>query len=316
MATSVFKEHFSLLEQEYKVFVAGIPSTLKFRSLNKYFSMIGPITRIESMNKGKNGRYQNYSIPDQTCHKGYCVIVTQDLATYHSILNGSHELLGRALMCTKYLKKGELINHNQSVNQQRLLLKNVPPTLSESNLKKFLEDKYGSIRIIYAFKTQKTKGTQLTVRPNKNLTTYSVTFDDPQSALMLSKNGEFIGPNGCLISASPFKSYSKEHKKDPRSGTELNRQLNFNRVESDEEMHEKSQAYASDNIVSPDGWPKHWPGSMFPKSTSLEEIHINHHIKPTSRAYYINNKHRIVSKSNENTLNILNITLNLLKSMT
>ena len=211
------------IENEYRVFVAGIPSSLKYRSIKEYFSMIGPISRVEPISRSEYGQSakNNPENLDAACKKGCCIIVTSCQETYRSILEGgSYKLLGRQLICRRYLQSDELAEHNKQTNQQRLLLKKVPSTVSEAELKSFLEKGYGRVQIIYVFKTQKIQGSRVIEKAPRNFVTYSVTFESSAPALKLIEEGRISGPQNCTITVQQFQYYPKERPSNAISATQ------------------------------------------------------------------------------------------------
>ncbi len=223
MAGIVLKGSKINIENEYRVFVAGIPSSLKYRSIKEYFSMIGPISRVEPISRSEMGHSAktHQENLDAACKKGCCIIVTPCQVTYRSILEGgSYKLLGRQLICRRYLQSDELAEHNKQTNQQRLLLKKVPSTVSEAELKSFLEKVYGRVQIIYVFKTQKIQGSRVIEKAPRNFATYSVTFESSAPALKLIEEGHVLGPQNCTITVQQFQYYPKERASNTASATQ------------------------------------------------------------------------------------------------
>lgn len=217
MERIVLNENINIISkrEEYKVFVAGIPSSLNYTSIKQYFSIIGPITGIEMIDRGKVQKIDHDPrLLDQPCYKGFCVITTPNKITFNRIMTEKNFLLGRLLICNKYLKNEDLLRHNKKINQQRILLKRVPGFFNENQLKDFLEKRYGNIKIIYAFKTQIAKGNTIIENARKSFVTYSVTFESQKSANLLIGMKEIYGPGGYPIQVLPFQYYSKDIEAD------------------------------------------------------------------------------------------------------
>ena len=201
--------------KEYRVFVAGMPSSLKLRYVKEYFSLIGPITKVEPVNpkQSEEAAIKSSDLLEQSCKKGCCVITTDCEDTFNKLIGGTcFRMLGRQIICKKYLESDELAAHNQKINQQRLLLKRVPSYISEELLRQFLSAQFGPVQVLYPFKTQKLQGGSLLEKIVKNFQTYSVTFEDQALSHRLAEAGQIVGPQNCTITVQQYQYYSKSEK--------------------------------------------------------------------------------------------------------
>lgn len=203
------KKQISVSSQIYKVFIAGIPSTLTYKAVLDFFSKITPVAGVESIDTGLakyppkshqtaiqgNKRFQ---LKDM-CTKGCCILLIETRQAYESILHKKKILLfGRSLIVKKYMTDKELYEHNRNVNMNRVLLKRVPVSLNREQIKQHLESYYGSVEIIYPFKTQSLDAfhDKSENYRGKMFNTYSVTFKKKESAASIVNMGE-ICIEGC-----------------------------------------------------------------------------------------------------------------------
>jgi hypothetical protein len=324
MAEIVLKGSRINIENEYRVFVAGIPSSLKYLSIKEYFSMIGPISRVEPISRSGFGysdekHSENLDAP---CKKGCCIIVTSCQETYRSILEGgNYKLLGRQLICRKYLQSDELAEHNKQTNQQRLLLKKVPSTVSEVELKSFLEKVYGRVQIIYVFKTQKIQGGRVIEKAPRNFVTYSVTFESSAPASKLIERGRILGPQNCTITVQQFHYYPKERPSNAVSTTQqhITASSSIQRAKglyrgNLSSVHQESSK-KSIQLKALFSVPTQEEADLFkeelvltPTTTTLLS---HHHIKPTMKKYFIKSNYTYSSHAqllSNLTFNIRNNT--------
>ncbi len=201
--------------KEFRVFVAGMPSSLKLRYVKEYFSLIGRITRVEPVNpkQREEPAIKSSDLLEQCCRKGCCVISTDCQDTFNKLVGGANfRMLGRQIICKRYLESDELAAQNQKINQQRLLLKRVPSHVSEELLLQFLSACYGPVQVLYPFKTQKLQGGSLLEKTVKTFQTYSVTFEDQTLSHRLAEAGQILGPQNCTITVQQYKYFSKAEK--------------------------------------------------------------------------------------------------------
>jgi hypothetical protein len=198
--------------KELKIFVAGIPSTIKLREIKEYFATIGPVSRIEGLYPVKNSsRPDSAEYLEQECSKGCCIIATTCSSTYLKILKATDlRLLGRKLICKKYMQRGELYSYNQNTNLHRVLFKKVPQSITESMLREFLERHYGRVEVLYQFKTHELQEQQYVEKRTSNFNSYSATFSSKETAQHLAKLGAMIGPGQSRIIVQAFQYRSKD----------------------------------------------------------------------------------------------------------
>lgn len=270
--------HSSRQPAEYKVFVAGLPSSLKYKYVLKFFSQVGPVVRIEPVSRLPNEAFDL----EGHCKKGCCIVVTSCPSTLDRLI-GSRcpKLLGRSLICKKYLEKRELEEHNRRTNLQRVLLKRVSAHISEEQLFSFLSLEFGKVLIIYPFKTQKCQDQYVLEKNPKNRLTYSVTFEDPLISQKLSKLGQIAGPDGSIIEVLPFQHLGRLRRPvslvDPLS-------VSGSKSAVHKLQTELSLETRSNYLMQPSGFP------ATPQSSSRT---VDHH--PTTYRFEYNRKPRLLS---------------------
>ena len=283
---------------EYKVFVAGLPSSLKYKYVLELFAQIGPVNRIESIGRG-SGR--SIELED-LCSKGCCVLVTQCPETFERLTRDCCiKLLGRSLICKKYLERSELEDHNKRTNLQRVLLKRVPAQVSEQQLSAFLSREFGKVLVVYPFKTQKCQDKIVLEKHPKSRLTYSVTFEDPRVSQRLSEIGQIQGPDGSEISVQRFQHLGRTH----RTGSGVEAPLAKDSKPSLQKAERKlpSDSDSSKRLKSLPEVPGLLPGPLPPSDYSLKLNPLKcsstdrwdpdnaHAVKPTSAHYRFVSKH-------------------------
>ena len=206
-------DHQTKKNEEYKIFVAGIPSSISFRSILDFFSGFGKITMLEAVERGRIYRLdQDLCLMDRLCTRGICIITTNNWKTFSQIISGSIIFLGRLLMCKKYLKTEELFAHNKEINKKRVLVKGVPKMISSEELKAFIETHFGMVDIIYPFNTFDSIDNTVQERSKKPLVTYSVTLNDPETAEYLIYLRDIYWFGNSPMTFLPFKNLSRSHR--------------------------------------------------------------------------------------------------------
>lgn len=196
----------------YKIFVAGVPSSLRLGSVLDFFKRFGPIDKIEGINTrdGRSEHNKNTFYLDQLATRGCCVLTTHCGRTFRRLVQEGQDfqLQGRTLICRVYRRGADLLNHNRKSNQQRVLLKLVPGEISEDELRRDLETEFGSVKVIFKFKSHKIQQDEPEQKLKKH-STYSVTFTDPEVAQELVRLGAVTLPSGAPIIVQQFE-FSKK----------------------------------------------------------------------------------------------------------
>ena len=296
--------------KEFRVFVAGMPSSLKLRYVKEYFSLIGRITKVEPVNpkQREETAIKSSDLLEQCCKKGCCVISTDCEDTFNKLVGGTcFRMLGRQIICKKYLESDELAAHNQKINQQRLLLKRVPSQISEELLRQFLSTRFGPVQVLYPFKTQKLQGGSLREKTVKNYQTYSVTFEDQALSHRLAEAGQILGPQNCTITVQQYKYFSKaektmmlEHRQDrvrntpPAKGDGYLRPASPGRLgptePTDDSRHLRQLALSSNRYHRKNALDESWKSctsasSINPPSNNRKPLLET--VKPTRKRYFV-----------------------------
>ena len=282
------------MKDVYKVFIAGVPSVLTYGTMKNYFSKIGPITFIYG-NRTAEDKEQTASyleILNSPCKKGYCVIETPSIDTYEAILNGKHKLMGRDLICKRYLQDEDLIQHNQLINEKRLLLKKVPSRITESVLREFLESSYGEVSVLYVFKsTQEVKN--LKPIKQKRYNTFSVTFKTKEPALLLAQMGLAEGPGCCTIEVRRFTHGFRFRSKDTPEGTCPPKSNESPLFKQKNETKKASTAVKNHLLMNDKYGHSHQMVEYFSPTKKTFSYQFNnekertvHSLKPTMKKYY------------------------------
>lgn len=186
----------------YRIFVAGIPSKVKYRQVLTFFEHLGEFTHIYGLDKASKKLSPRYPL-GKLVTRGCCILVTPSSKTYELITSESMniEFMGRSLICRPFWSGQDLAVHNQRLNICRVLLKQVPSALSEQELHSLLESTCGPVQILFPLRAQKVHPSHLT--PHKKQYTYSVTFQEDATAEKLKAQGYLITASGDKILASP-----------------------------------------------------------------------------------------------------------------
>lgn len=285
--------------KELKIFIAGIPSTLKLREVKEYFESIGPLSCIEGLHPVKNSsRKDSAEYLEQDCSKGCCIITTKCSKTYLKILQATDlRILGRKLICKKYMQRGELYIYNQNTNLHRVLFKKVPQSITENMLRAFLEKHYGIVEVLYPFKTHELQEQQFVEKRTSNFNSYSATFFSKETAQHLAKLGTVLGPGQSRILVQAFQYRSKESVY-PSKGSQAKKNIASNYLEhrvqpygpSVPSQHAGGDYHSRASFVSNDlqfrQVADHNEVAINTKQSKLSIAQDSHRLKPTNRKYY------------------------------
>lgn len=239
----------------YKIYVGGISSQMQAGKLKAYFGSFGWIESVLTFNK-KTRRVavakDNKLPPPGTSGlnyeriKGFCIVNAGDSATFERILNHSpHILNGRTIQCSEYITGSKLGQANVEKNSRRVIVKNVPPTITDDELKEILESYAGPIEIFFCFQTDNRK-LILKGKQKKNKT-FSVMFKDKRSIQTIEENPHLLLPDGSSIFLRKF-----SHRKEKYSNMA---------TEASKEVHAPLQSQA---VKSFSGQSKNSGGAEYP----------------------------------------------------
>lgn len=281
----------------YPIFVAGLPSKINYEQLLGYFSQFGQIGLMED--QSKTGRRP----------KGFQVIFTNELSTYHRILQTEHVVAGRRVFCKPFLQGTQLDMYNSLANKRRVIIRQVNSLVTEQSFKLLLESLFGKVEHLYAF-----KGNKISLSSsNRDFLTYSVMFADENSAEYAVSKSPFSVFGTTFAIAESFNFLRKRMRIRNSSSTNLyaNTTTNVNNLYSTQRSYNTVRALSAPlHIYSRDGIKlvsesNSMEGVSAPsRSLSLTEsnrsrlrvavnqtvhsilLHSNHHCKPGTRIYF------------------------------
>ena len=132
--------------EKFILFVSGIPEGTNPHGLISYFNLLG--FRIRIFHKDSTTTKLGSQISS-----GHCLIKVDTEKTYEAILSyHRYYFMGRRLMVSPYLRGANLQRENSQKNKRRIVVKQVPSFVHESELVLCLEHKFGIIESIYKFK--------------------------------------------------------------------------------------------------------------------------------------------------------------------
>lgn len=188
----------------YVIYVTGIPSKTTRHEIMNYFGQFGNISSVETFEDSiKTSKFGNKSQPYL---RGFCILKTSDLPTFERIINFSrHVFLGRSLACREYMTGEQLRQRNRSLNDRRVILKQVPKDITEGDLIRTLENIGGELEMFYIFHSDSEYSN------HRRHYTCSAMFKHAEKMEDLTLIGSFPGPDGKPIVVRKY-----EHNPDPR----------------------------------------------------------------------------------------------------
>ena len=156
----------------HRIYVGSIPGHIKQSTLLAYFENFGRILRVRMF----------FRDTTEKVNKGYCHVITDDRSAYDKILAHSPHYLGkRRLYCSALISGRRLEKHNLYNNTKRIILRNLPPEMTDDDLYVILSE-FGAIEMAYIFKAHGLMRQNFAFTP-----TASVQFVDSRVANALVK---------------------------------------------------------------------------------------------------------------------------------
>lgn len=150
------------------VFVTGIPRGTIALEVIRIFSEIG--YKIKVVNQ-----YSENIESSSRINSGYCLMKTESVSDYSSILELHHVFFsGRRLILKPYLTGTDLYKQNRKNNKRRILIKQVPFYISETEIRNHLENRYGFISELYRLKPHQPSSSY----SRRKFCAYSVMFEE------------------------------------------------------------------------------------------------------------------------------------------
>lgn len=154
--------------KEWSIFVAGFPHFLQVTDVRDYFSGFGKVTHVKRLKTAS----------EKICHK----LVAANKSSYLKILNPQepHKFQDRRLIIKPFVKGKQLAKLNKDMNSCRVIAKNVPSSITQTQFQNWVSQVAGPVANLYYFqKTGKRKSTSRAKR------TYSILFEHQESAEQL-----------------------------------------------------------------------------------------------------------------------------------
>lgn len=277
--------------KSFEVFVAGIPATVDSDSVNNFFNELGPIKKLEQLKIGKASKGNR--IP-----KKFYKLTTDSHKLFSLLIDHPGPLFkGRTIFCQEYKSGGDLASHSADINARRIVVKQVPLSVEDTELKVTLVNAGGLLETMYEYKSEIDIKTDYA----KSFKTYSVTFQESNQVLQLIEKGSLNLASGATILIERF-IYRK------RGGTESTtkiipkgdsitpaNKLNKHGTVTATETQKKTIgtfAYSASSHVK----PAPYDSSKGPKLETSPESAINFlgwlsdGYKPTSSKYHVSGK--------------------------
>lgn len=132
-------------ESNRTIFVGGIPGYLKKGDIFKLFSKFGKIRNIKLQ----------YRPEAPHLNKGFCILKMQKTQHAQTIISYRQIPLpgGRFLVCKPYLQGKKLQDAILCHDKRRLILKQLPPTMTETTIRQFCEEHFGPVELVFIFQS-------------------------------------------------------------------------------------------------------------------------------------------------------------------
>ena len=116
------------MEPNSRVFVGGIPVRVEKQTILDFFSQFGAIKYCKIKKNSKTGR-----------SLGYAYITFEDPQAVHQLINKQIEFCGRICECKPVFKKNKLKEELAKEKRKKLLVYNIDPTITNSELQEYFE---------------------------------------------------------------------------------------------------------------------------------------------------------------------------------
>ena len=139
-------------QPQFKIFVGALPGESTENEIIQYFGYFGSIGRVTMF------YHREQKIPNKLINRGFCHIRLADSLTLDNILSHNHIFQGRKILCSIF-KKGKLLKQNNNQNDgSRVIVKNIPSTVSEQELQTYIQ-KFGKVKLAYFIRNPEAKAT-------------------------------------------------------------------------------------------------------------------------------------------------------------
>lgn len=190
------------------IFVAGIPAYKTEIDVYNFFSHYGHIIEVQVLQAA-------------TMCKSFKLCV--DNAAYESIIKQTVFLFeGRNVQCHPFITGFDLLKKNLRMNKCRVIVKKVPYFVSQDSLFEALESQAGQVSNIFEFKSDFRANTHSSMKNYKRYKTYSVLFEDSQSARLLENSYLYLEAFDTYVEVIKFRHRKSSPNKTPKNGTLYN----------------------------------------------------------------------------------------------
>lgn len=211
---SDFKE-----ETDLRIHVTGVANPTPIKSLLNHFSVMGRIKDIYQISKRNVGQLNRAIFQDSEksseelfVRSGSCVIEVWDSTTKEVILTQQpHFFEGRFLRCSSFKTDEQIMQETITKRFKKVILKKVPSSIPEEDLRLFLESSFGPIETMFSFMPDKRKLKRLNNLPIRSIKTYSVLFKQIEAAEKASMTPTLEYPS---VGKFYIERYSEEVKKE------------------------------------------------------------------------------------------------------
>lgn len=180
--------------QSYEVFVAGIPAAVDASLVSIYFNELGPITNLELLKIGKVS--QRNKLP-----KTFYRLTTESRQLFSLLVDQPGPIFkGRRLFCQAFKIGDDLALHSADINARRIVVKQVPLSAIDNQIKAALVQAGGPIETLYQYKSNVDTNTDY----DKSFKTYSATFKLGNNVTQLIENGSLVLSSGVTILIEGF----------------------------------------------------------------------------------------------------------------
>lgn len=184
----------------YSIFVGGVPRAVTETHLMQHFSQFGEVT-AKIINKKSSTKKKQGKVTAPNTTKCIYIIQTSQKTTYEAILGLKQQsLLGRNIICSPYKTGSALGQHNLDWNSRRVMVKNVPREVPESEVRSLLEGQGGRLDNFYRYKSER-KSDSASAR---KWSTYSAMYSSAEHAAQAVRAGKVTTSTGYWFTIESF----------------------------------------------------------------------------------------------------------------
>lgn len=269
-------------ESPLLIFVTGLPSKSTVQVVLDHFKQYGKVQlyRINSpTNTNCNKVLQAHA--SANIKRGFCILRAFSESTYQNILSSSEMFLGRSLAIGPFRQGSELWSHNEHINSRRVIVKKVPASVLEDDLRKILETHFGTIHRMYKFAAESTHKAAKKEKSRKH-NTYSIEFEHEAFAEEASVCESLLLPD--FTTPVAIERFQKKTQLPGVTSIETSQSKNYNMHKSYEDGNPKPNKLLR-NLFTAD------TTQLSPSSQNLRRtlgiVELEYHAqKPTAKKYH------------------------------